>query len=146
MIFYALEHVDLPTMTIYNHQRTIVSSFQLKYIQVMYKLSITHKYVYNAKFVKRFKKEECVDYDRSIHDIIQSWWGNKNKFKVDRHGIYSTYSCDAHIMYIDMMLCRLYGKKNHAHFRVDWVPIINEVGEGFTFHWGKLLPTTWSRK
>jgi hypothetical protein len=42
-------------------------------------------------------------------------------------------------MYIAMMLCRLYGKKNPAHFSVDWVPIINEVAEGFTFHWGKLL-------
>jgi hypothetical protein len=42
-------------------------------------------------------------------------------------------------MYIAMMLCRLYGKKNPAHFNVDWVTIINEVVEGFTFNWGKLL-------
>ena len=127
MIHWALEHVDISTMNIYNHQRTIVDSFQPEDIQVLYKLTNTPKYVYNAEFVIFFEKEECVDYDRSIHDIIKTWWGNENKFKVDSHGIYFTSSCDAHIMCILMMLCRLYGKKNPAHFRMDWVPIIHEV-------------------
>jgi hypothetical protein len=83
MIHWALEHVDVPTKTIYIHQRTIVGSFRPKYIQVMYKLSSNPKYVYNAEFVKNFEKEECVDYDRNVHDIIKTWWGNENKFKVD---------------------------------------------------------------
>jgi hypothetical protein len=38
-----------------------------------------------------------------------------------------------------MMLYRLYVKKNPAHFTIDWVPIIHEVGEGFKFDLGKLL-------
>jgi hypothetical protein len=63
----------------------------------------------------------------------------KKKFKADCHGVYSTNLCDAHIMYIDMMLCRMYGKKNLTHFTFDWVPIIHEVALGFTFNWGKLL-------
>ena len=72
MIHWDLEHVDLPTRTIYSHQRTIADSFQLEDIQVMYKFSNTPKYVYNAEFVKFFEKEECVDYDRSINDIFGS--------------------------------------------------------------------------
>jgi hypothetical protein len=139
MIRWALDHVDISTRTICSHQRTIVGSFQPKDIQVMYKLSSNPKYVYNAPFVKEFEKDECTDYDRTVHDIVKTWWGNENKFKADSHGIYSTTSCDAHIMYVDMMLCRLYGKKNPAHFTIDWVPIIHEVAEGFTFDWGKLL-------
>jgi len=42
-------------------------------------------------------------------------------------------------MYIAMILCRLYRNKNPTHFIVDWVTIIHEVAEGFTFDWGKLL-------
>ena len=75
MIRWVLEHADLPTKTIYNHQRTIVDYFRPEDIQVMYKLSNTPKYVYNVEFVKCFEKEECVDYDRSIHYIIKTWWG-----------------------------------------------------------------------
>ena len=42
-------------------------------------------------------------------------------------------------MYVAMIPYRLYGNKNLAHFTIDWVPIIHEVAEGFTFDWGKLL-------
>jgi len=38
-----------------------------------------------------------------------------------------------------MMLCRLFGRKNPAHFTVEWVSIINEVVEGYTFNWEKML-------
>jgi hypothetical protein len=54
MIRWALDHVDIPSITIYNHQKTIVGSFQPEEIQVMYKLSSNPKYVYNAPFVKKF--------------------------------------------------------------------------------------------
>jgi hypothetical protein len=57
MICWALDHVDIPTRTMYNHQRTIVGSFRLEDIQLMYKLSSNPKYVYNAKFVKNVEKE-----------------------------------------------------------------------------------------
>jgi hypothetical protein len=42
-------------------------------------------------------------------------------------------------MYVAMMLCRMFRKKIPTHFTVEWVPIIHEVAEGFTFDWGKLL-------
>jgi hypothetical protein len=38
-----------------------------------------------------------------------------------------------------MMLCRLFGRKNHAHFIVEWVSIINEAAKGYTFNWGKMM-------
>jgi hypothetical protein len=38
-----------------------------------------------------------------------------------------------------MMLCKMFGKKNPTHFSIEWVPIIHEVVEGYTFDWGKIL-------
>jgi hypothetical protein len=77
--------------------------------------------------------------DRTIHDIVKSWWGNENKFNANSHGTYSTASYDAYIMYTPMMLCRMFRKKISTHFTIDWVPIIHEVVEGYTFDWGKML-------
>jgi hypothetical protein len=105
----------------------------------MYKLSSAPKYTYNATFILDFERRECTQYGRTGHDIIKTWWGNPTKFKSDAHGIYSTTSLDAHILYIAMMLCRLFGRKNPAHFTVEWVSIINEVVEGYTFNWAKML-------
>jgi hypothetical protein len=139
MIRWALDHVNIPTRTIYNHQNTIFGSFQLEDIQVMYKLSSNPRYVYNAPFVMKFEKDECTSYDRIFHDIVKTWWGNEKKIKANIHGIYSTTSCDAYIMYTTMILCRLFKKKNPTHFTIEWVPIIHEVAEGFTFDWRKLL-------
>jgi hypothetical protein len=70
---------------------------------------------------------------------MKTWWGNPRKFKFDTHGVYSIASCDAHIMYIAMMLCRMFGRKNPAYFTVEWVPIIQEVAKGYTFDWGKMV-------
>jgi hypothetical protein len=146
MISWALEHVDIPTRTIYSHQNTIVNSFRPEDIQVMYKLTPNPKYTYNASFIMKFEDEECTKYDRIVHDIVKTWWGNPSKFKTDTHGIYSTTSCDAHILYIAMMLCRMFGKKNHAHFTIEWVPIIHEVVEGYTFDWGKMFSDNLAKK
>jgi hypothetical protein len=105
----------------------------------MYKLTPNPKYTYNASFIMNFEDEECTKYGRIVHDIVKSWWGNQNNFKTDSQGIYSTASCDAHILYIAMMLCRMFGKKNPTHFTIEWVPIIHEVVKGYTFDWGKML-------
>ena len=53
--------------------------------------------------------------------------------------MYATMSLDAHMLYITMMLYRLLGKNNPAHFSVEWVAIMNEVVEGYTFNWAKML-------
>jgi hypothetical protein len=53
--------------------------------------------------------------------------------------MYSTTSLDAHILYITMMLYHLFGRKNLAHFSVEWVFIMNEVVEGYVFNWAKML-------
>ena len=37
------------------------------------------------------------------------------------------------------MFCRMFGKKNPTHFTIEWVPIIHEVVEGYTFDWGKMF-------
>jgi hypothetical protein len=81
----------------------------------------------------KFDNDECVSYDITIHDIVKTWWGNENKFKTDSHGLYSTTSCDSHIMFTSMMLCRMFGNKNPMHFTIDWVPIIHEVSKGYIF-------------
>jgi hypothetical protein len=146
MIHLDLEHVVIPTKTIYNHQRTIFGSFRLENIQVMYKLSSNPKYVYNVEFVKKFEKEECVDYDRSVHDIVKTWWGNENKFKADNHGVYYITSCDENIMYIGMMLCTLYGIKT-MHIS-QWIGslLFMKLQMVSLLIWESFFLITWSNK
>jgi hypothetical protein len=36
--------------------------------------------------------------------------------------------------------------KNPAHFIVEWVSIINEVAEGYTFNWEKMLSDNLSKE
>jgi hypothetical protein len=38
-----------------------------------------------------------------------------------------------------MMLCKLFGKKNPCHFPAEWVPFLEEVLEGYSFNWSKIL-------
>jgi hypothetical protein len=33
----------------------------------------------------------------------------------------------------------MFGNKNPTHFLVEWVDIMNEVAEGYTFKWTKML-------
>jgi len=139
MISWALDHIDIQARSIFSLQKTFVGSFRPEYIQVMYKLSSEPKYTYNSTFILDFERRECTQYGRTNHDIIKTWWGNTTKFKTDAHVIYSTSPLDAHILYIAMMLCRLFSRKNPAHFIVEWVSIINEVAEGYTFNWEKML-------
>jgi hypothetical protein len=105
----------------------------------MYKISPTPKNTYNATFLLDFERRECTQYDRNGHDIIKTWWGHMEKFRTDTHGMYATTSLDAHMLYIAMILCRLFGKNNPTHFLVEWVAIMNEVAEGYTFNWDKML-------
>jgi hypothetical protein len=133
MIGWALEHVDIPKRSIFNYHKTFVDSFRPKDIKVMYKLSSKPKYTHNSSFILKFEDEECIEYDRTIHYIVKTWWGNPIKFKSNTCGVYSTTFCDSHIMYITMILCRIFGRKNPAHFTVEWVPIIHEVDEGLHF-------------
>jgi hypothetical protein len=139
MISWALEHVDIQTRSIINHQQVVVGSFRPEHLQVMYKLSPTPKYTYNAAFLLEFERKECTQYARNGHDIVKTWWGHPEKFRADAHGMYATTSLDAHMLYVAMMLCHLFGKKNPTHFSVEWVAIMNEVAEGYTFNWAKML-------
>jgi hypothetical protein len=43
------------------------------------------------------------------------------------------------MLYATMMLCRLFGKNKPTHFSVEWVVIMNEVAEGYTFIWAKMM-------
>ena len=105
----------------------------------MSKLSSEPKYTYNSYFLLDFEWKECTECGRTSHDIIKTWCENPAKLRTDTHGIYSTTSLDAHFLYISMMLCRLFGKKNLTHFIVEWVSIIHEVFEGYPFNWEKTL-------
>ena len=48
-------------------------------------------------------------------------------------------SLDAHMLCVAMMLFHPFEKKSSTHFSVEWVAIMNEVGEGYTFNWAKML-------
>jgi hypothetical protein len=71
-------------------------------------------------------------------DLIKDWWGHPEKFRADTHDIYATTSLEAHMIYVAMMLCRLFGKKDSTHL-LAWVPIMHEVAEGYSFNWAKML-------
>jgi hypothetical protein len=53
--------------------------------------------------------------------------------------MHTTTSLYTHMLYVAMMLCCLFGKKNPTHFSVEWVAIMNEIVEGYTFNWYIML-------
>jgi hypothetical protein len=55
MIIWALEHVDIQTRSIVNHQKVPVGSFQLKHMKEMYKHSSNPKYTFNIAFILEFE-------------------------------------------------------------------------------------------
>jgi hypothetical protein len=114
-------------------------SFRPEHIQVMYKLSPNSKYIYNAEFVSEFQRKECTESDQTYPGIIKDWWGIPTKFRADTHGIYATAPLNEYMVYVALMLCRLFGKKIPTHFPAEWVPLLHEVAEGYSFNWSKIL-------
>jgi hypothetical protein len=139
MIGWALEYVDISTRSIYKSHKVVVGSFQPEHIQVMYKLSLVFKYSYNTAFIMEFEKLECTQYEKNYLDLIKDWWENPEKFRADTHAIYATALLEAHMIYVAMMLCIIFGKKSSTHFLLAWVPIMHEVAEGYSFNWDKML-------
>jgi hypothetical protein len=43
------------------------------------------------------------------------------------------------MMYIAMIMCRLYKNENTSHFLLPWVPIMHTIEEGYSFDWAKIL-------
>jgi hypothetical protein len=139
MVKWALDHVDVPTRTIFNAQKVVVGTFRPEHLQAMYKLSPTPNFTYNAEFLEGFKKKECEQFGKSLSDLIKDWCSRPEKFRADTHGIYTIPSLQPQFMYVAMMVCRLYGRENTAHFFLPWVPLIHTVAEGYSFDWAKLL-------
>jgi hypothetical protein len=63
----------------------------------------------------------------------------RNKIQADTHGIYTTTSLNEYMVFVAMMLCRLFGKKIPTHFPAEWVPLLREAIEGYNFNWNKIL-------
>jgi hypothetical protein len=139
MISWALDKVDIPTRSILNEQGAIVGSFRPEHIQVMYKLSPNHKHTFNAEFLAEFQRKECIEADQTYPDMIRGWARSEAKFRADAHGIYATASLNEYMVYIAIMLCRLFGRKDPCHFHADWVPFLEEASEGNGFNWHKIL-------
>jgi hypothetical protein len=139
MINWALENVDIPTRTIFNSQKVVVGSFRPEHLQVMYKLSPVSNFIYDASFLVDFNKKECDQYGKKLPDLIKDWYSRPKKFRADSHGIYPFSALEPHIMYIAMMMRRLYGKEDKTHFFLKWVPIMHTVAEGYSFDWARIL-------
>ena len=43
------------------------------------------------------------------------------------------------MVYVAMMLCRLFRKKIPTHFPTEWVPLLHEATEGYSFNSNKIL-------
>jgi hypothetical protein len=139
MISWALQNVDVQTKSIFNYQKVVVGYFRLEHLQVMYKISPDPKYNYNVAFMLEIEQQECIQYDKSYSNIIKSWWGHPEKFRVDAHGMYATTLLDTHMIYVVMMICILFGENIPTHFPMEWVSIMHEVAKGYTFNWAKIL-------
>jgi hypothetical protein len=139
MIIWALDKVDVPTRSIMNEQGEVTGSFRPEHLQVMYKLSPHHKHTLNSEFLAAFQQKECVEGAQSYSDMIREWVRDKNKFRAESQGIYATASLSDCMRYLAMMLCRLYGKKDSNHFSAEWTPLLEEVSEGHSFNWHKIL-------
>jgi hypothetical protein len=46
---------------------------------------------------------------------------------------------DDYMIYVVMMLCRLFSKKSPTHFPAKWVPLLHKAVEGYNFNWDKFL-------
>jgi hypothetical protein len=136
---WVLDPLDIPTRTIFNSQKVAIGNFRPEHLQVMYKLSLLSNFVYNANFLVDFNKKECDQYGKNLPDLIKDWYFHPEKFRSDSQGIYPVVALEPHIMYIAMMMCRLYGKEKTTHFFLPWVPIIHTLAEGYSFDWEKIL-------
>jgi hypothetical protein len=139
MVWWALDHVDIPTRTIINEQRVTIGTFRPEQLQTMYKLPAVLNFVYNAKFLENFKQKECVQYDKTMSSLIKDWVSHPAKFREDSNGIYSIASLGPQFKYIAMMTYRLYGREDTTHFFLQCVPLIHTVTEGCSFDWAKML-------
>jgi hypothetical protein len=139
MVWWALDHVDIPTRTIINEQRVTIGTFRPEQLQAMYKLLAMLNFVYNSEFLENFKHKECVQYDKTMSGLIKDWVSHPAKFRADSNGIYSIASLEPQFKYIAMMTYRLYGREDTTHFFFRWVPLIDTVAEGYSFDWDKLL-------
>jgi hypothetical protein len=134
MIYWALERENVKTRSILDSHGVVVSSFRLEHIQVMYILYPNPKYIYNVEFVAELQRKECAEADQTYPDIIRDWWGVPVKFRADTHGKYATASLNEYMVYVAMMIYRLFGKKIPTHFPAAWVPLLHEAVEGFSFN------------
>jgi hypothetical protein len=125
--------------SILNDERVIVGSFKPEHIQVMYKLSPNPKHTFNAEFLAEFQRKECIEADRTYPNMIREWARCPVNFRADSHGIYATTSLNEYMVYVAIMLCRLFGRKDPCHFHADWVPFLEEASEGNGFNWHKIL-------
>jgi hypothetical protein len=58
MIRWALDHVDISTITIISEQKVMIGTFRPKRLQAMYQLSPTPNFAYNVEFLEGFKEKE----------------------------------------------------------------------------------------
>jgi hypothetical protein len=93
----------------------------------MYKLSPKHKHTFNAEFLAEFQRKECIEADQTYPDMIKGWARYEVKFRAYSHGIYATASLNKYMVYVAMMLCRIFRRKDPCHFHAEWVPFLEEV-------------------
>jgi hypothetical protein len=139
MVIWALDKADVPSRSILNNEGKVIGSFRPEHIQVMYQLSPTYRHTLNPEFLAAFQQKECIEAEQSYSDMIRGWVRDENSFRVNSYGIYATASLNDYMRYLAMMLCRLHGKRDSNHFSAEWTPLLEEVSEGRSFNWHKIL-------
>jgi hypothetical protein len=65
----------------------------------------------------------CQELSRDNQVLVEE----PEKLRTDVHGIYATMYLDVPMVYVTLILCLFFGKKNPTHFSVEWVSIMHEV-------------------
>ena len=71
----------------------------------MYKLPTMSDLTYDVEFLEKFKQKECVQYDKTMSNLIRDWVSHSAKFRADSNGIYSIASLEPQFKYVAMMTC-----------------------------------------
>ena len=100
----------------------------------MYKLLPNPKHTFNAEFLAEFQKKKCIEADWTYPDMIREWARCPAKFRDDAHGIYATTSLNEYMVYVAIMLCRLFERNDPCHFHADWVTFLEEASEIYAFN------------
>ena len=76
--------------------------------------------------------KRSVDFARKMHELIKTWRRNEHKFKEKVSKEYAIAPLSYGQYFINIMLYRIFGRKEITHFPLDLVPLIQNAFGDFS--------------